>query len=374
MNVTKIIGVFCGLTLSSLYTTASAAPWKDEPIHQSSFELYGSLLYLQPTSTNLKYAVFVSGEQPYFQSWHYQAINPAYSPAFEIGLNYNFAALPYQASVSWLRLNTSDVSAKQASTNVSLSTVEFVAPAYEVGPPVFGIKRADANVKFNFDDIKINVGKLFTFTPNIQARVFGGVNIIHINQKLTTVFSDMAGALPTAYSYALAPDPAFVFETQNDSKYLGAGPDLGLNVQYTAYRGFGFVGEVLGSLTAGTNKVVDNFNSNSSRLIALGYGPTQQQITTPDATQLVAGFDGKLGVFYNYSGPYVHNLTIEAGYRMALYNNAISEIDPGTLVQPGTVFLTPEFATGTMAINSTEASSHNFNFNGPYLTFKLATA
>lgn len=373
MNVTKLVGAFCGLTLSAVYTASFAVPSKDAAISKSSVEVFGSLLYLQPSSNNLRYAVFVSGTQPYLQSWHYQAINPAYSPAFEIGLNYNFAHSPYQASVSWLRLNTSDSAFKQGSNDTNLSTVEFVVPAYEVGPPVFGIKRAEGNVKFDFDDIKINVSRLFEYSANLQARVFGGVNILRLNQKVTAVFSDYAGETPTPYSYALPPDPAFVFQTQNISKYLGAGPDLGLNVKYNAYRGFGFVGEILGTVTAGTSKVVDQFNSNSSRLIALGLGPTHQQITAPDSTQVVAGMDGKLGVFYSYSGPYINNLTIEAGYRMAFYNNAISEVSPSSLVQPGTVFITPEFATGTMAINATDARSRTFGFNGPYLTLKAST-
>jgi hypothetical protein len=342
---------------------------------KSSTEIYGGFLYLQPSTNNLRYAVFVSGQQPYFQSWHYQAIDPSFSPAFEVGLNYNFARDPsYQASLSWLRLNTSDSASKQAAQGTDLSTVEFVAPPYEVGPPVFGIKKANSNVKFEFDDIKINASKLLELGAGVQARIFGGVNILHLNQQITTVFSDYQGTPPTPYSYTLPPDPAYFFQTQNVSKYLGAGPNLGLNVQYNAYRGFGFVGEVLGTLTAGTNKVVDNFKANSTRLMVLGIGPTQQQITSPDLTQVVAGFDGKLGLFYTYSGVHIHHFTIEAGYRMAFYNDAISEVSPNTLVQPGTVFITPEFSTGTMAIGSTVTKHQNFGFNGPYVTLKLATA
>ena len=374
MNVTKLVSVFCGLSLSAVYSGAFAGLSKDAAISKSSTEVFGSLLYLQPSSDNLRYAVLVSGQQPYYQSWHYQAINPSYSPSFEVGVNYNFAASPYQASVSWLRLNTSDSSSAQASQEVTLKNVEFVVPAYEVGPPVFGIKRADSNVQFDFDDIKLNVSRLFEYSSNVQARVFGGVNIIRLNQKLTTVFSDLPGALPTPYSYALQPDPAFIFETQNRSQYTGAGPDLGLNVAYNAYRGFGLVGEILGTVTAGTNKVIDQFNSNSSVMMASGIAPTHQRITSPDSTHVVSGVDGKLGVFYRYSGDFIHNLTIEAGYRMAFYNNAISEVSPSSLVQAGTIQSTPEFATGTMAINATEARSRNFGFNGPYLTLKMATA
>lgn len=372
MNVTKLISVFCGVTLNCIYPTAYAELLKNDSVSNSSTEFYASLLYLQPSSDNLKYAVFVAGQQPYSQSWHYQEIHPNYSPAFEIGLNYNFAQSPYQATVNWLHLDTSNRTFKQASQNTDLTTVEFVAPPYEVGPPVFGIKRADSTVKFAFDSIDINADRLFEYGSTVQARVFGGLNVLRINQTLSTVFSDYAGSPATPYSYALPPDPLFMFQTQNVSKYLGVGPDLGLNVQYAVFHGFGLIGELSGTLTAGRISVIDNFISNSARLNALGLAPSYQAVTTPDVTQVVTGFDGKLGLFYNYSGQRINNVTIEAGYRLAFYNNAIADVNPATLVQPGTVFITPEFATGTMAINSTDARSRNFSFNGPYVNLKVS--
>lgn len=374
MNSTQLMGVFCGLTLSCFNAGAIAAPLKEAPIDTKKLDVYASLLFLQPASNNLKYAIFVSGQQPYQQSWHYQQITPDYSPAFELGFNYYMPASTSLFSVNWLHLNTKDSSFKQASQGTDLSTVEFVAPSYEVGPPVFGIKRADSQVKFNFDSVELNVGRLFEYSANLRGKVFGGLNVLRINQKLTTVFSDYAGSPPTPYSYALPPDPLFFFQTQLASNYLGAGPDLGINIQYEAYRGFGFIGEIIGTLTAGRVSAVDNFNSNSSRLVALGLSPSHQAVTTPNATQLVTGFDGKLGVFYQYKGQQIDSLTIEAGYRLAFYNNAINEVSPTSLVQPGTVFITPAFATGTMAINSTEARNRNFSFNGPYATLKLAIA
>ena len=136
------------------------------------------------------------------------------------------------------------------------------------------------------------------------------------------------------------------------------------------------IGEIKGSLTAGRISVVDNFLSNSTRLTQLGYAPSYQAVTTPDVTQIVTGFDGKLGLFYTYSGQYFRqyfdSLIIEAGYRLAFYNNAIADVNPATLVQAGPDNMTPEFATGTMAINSTDFRSRNFSFNGPYLNFKVA--
>jgi hypothetical protein len=340
--------------------------------NKSSF--YIGLLYLKPYSNNLKYATFVSGIQPYYQSWHYQEINPNYHPAFELGFNYAIPNTSYSATMNWTHLNSNDTSYKQASTNTDLTTVEFVGPPYEMSPPVFGIKRVDSKVNFNFDSVLLNGSKLVEFGPQVQARFFGGINLLQLKQTVSTTFSNYAGSPPTPYSYPLPPDPSFSFQTENVSKYFGAGPDLGMSVRYKTKSGFGVMGEFLGVLTAGTIQAQDNFTSTSARLTTLGIGTSRQQITSPDTTQVVMGADAKLGIFYNYQGKNIPDVTIEAGYRMASYANAISTITPSTLVQPGTVITTPEFATGTMAIVSTDARSRPFNFNGPFLNIKIAIA
>jgi len=345
-----------------------------EPFSYKKSFFYIGFLYIQPSSDNLKYATFVSGTQPYYQSWHYQEIKPDYHPAFELGFNYAVPCTVYSAGGNWTHLNSNDTSSKQASTNTDLSTVEFVAPPYEMSPPVFGIKRADSKVNFDFDGVLLNVAKLVEFDSHLNARFFGGIDILKLNQTVTTTFSDYAGSPPTPYSYPLPPDPSFSFKTENTSKYVGAGPALGMNVQYKIGSGFGILGEFLGLLTAGTIKTEDDFTSTSARLTEIGIGTSHQQITSPDATRVVFGADGKLGVFYTYQGIAIPNLTIEVGYRMATYVNAISTISPNTLVQPGTVVTTPEFATGTMAIVSTKNTSGAFNFNGPFFNVQIAIA
>jgi hypothetical protein len=370
MRAIRFVNVVCALTLNCLYTSASA----DLPLEVASrkkIDLYAELVYLQPSSENLKYAVFVSGDQPYHQSWHYQSIDPAYSPGFELGANYYLAQIPVLSTLSWLHLNTSDSSFKQASENTDLTTVEFVAPAYDVGPPVFGIKRADSTAKFNFDSVELKGSKLLLKSNKFKAKLITGVNVLHVHQNVTTVFSDYAGSPATPYSYALPPDSLFRFETRNISKYWGGGPEFGLNVRYSAYQGFSLVGQLIGSITAGRRSVVDNFYATSTRLANLGISPSYQAITAPNSTEVVSGFDAKLGLLYRYLGKKMRHFSIEAGYRFALYNNAIGEIDPDSLVQAGTVAITPEFATGTMAINSTDARSGNFTVNGPYARLKV---
>lgn len=366
----KWIHAFCTLLLASSSTLVSAAEYQI-PVNEGDLSFYASLLYLQPKSSNLKYAVFVSGNQPFSQSWHYQAVNPAYSPGFELGLNYRFPQSMYSASIDWLHLNTHDSSSKQASTNTDLTTVQFVAPAYDVGPAVFGIKKGASTAKFDFDSIELNVGKQFNFAPFFQAKLFGGINILRIHQTITTTFSDYAGTPPTTITYGLPPDPFFNFQTKNTSRYLGAGPDLGINAQFKSCYGFGVMGELVGTVTAGTIKVEDDFDSSSRLLILAGLNPSHQEITSPNMTQIVPGVHAKLGLTYNWLWRNTLDLSLEAGYRIAYYIDAISDVNPATLVQAGFSVLTPEFATGTMAIQSTDTRDRPFGYQGPYVTFTV---
>jgi hypothetical protein len=356
------------LTATPVFASAATDNMADND--KTSFHL--TALYLQPYSNNLKYAVFVSGTQPYHQSWHNQSINYGYSPAFDLGFNYAFTQSPYGLSVDWLHAGTSDSSSKQASTNQTLTTVEFVAPPYDVGPGLFAVKRADSTVKNNFNSIEINIGRVFAYGEHIRGKLFGGLNVLSISQNLTTTFSDLRGYPEiTGQAYALPPDPSFYFQTKNTSDYLGLGPDLGFNIRYVASNGLGLVGQMLGSLTAGSMSAQDNFTSASRRLILLGINPSQQSITAPNSTQIVPGFDSKLGAIYSHAWLNV-NLALEAGYRFAYYMNAISGISPQTLVQAGTNPTIPEFATGTMAINSTATFNSPFSLSGPYLEFTVS--
>lgn len=331
-------------------------------------------VFLQPNSNNLKYAVFVAGNQPYNQSWHNQQIDPGYSAGLQTGLLYAFANSDYNASLDWLYFTSNDSASKQANRTLDTATIQFVAPPYDVGPAVFGIKHASSSVNNKFNSVGLNFGKWIGLNPHFQARIFGGLNFLNLNQTITTVFNDYAGALPVAtQAYGLPADPSFSFQTVNQSKYLGAGPDLGFNVKYEASNGFGVAGALTMMLTAGTMSTSDTFTSTSMRLSALGINPSTQAITAPSSVQVVPGMDSKLGVMYSHKLSNVVNVAIELGYRFSYYWDVISSINPDTLVQPGLTFAIPEFSTGTMAINSTTSGSSGFSLQGPYfnITFDL---
>ena len=328
-----------------------------------------SWLFLKPYSSNHAYASLVSGTQPYYQNWHLQVVNPNYSSAFEVALQSNILENILSGSASWLHFNSNDSNNVQGNSTLNDKNIAFVGPLFEMSPPVFGIRRADAQLKYNYDDINLNLEKLFSNKTNMLGKLIGGLKVLSIKQTFTTVFSDLVGALPTPYSYALSPDPSYTFQIQSISSFIGLGPDLGLNGEIEIGYGFSLIGNAMGSLSVGTSSIQEKFQATSERLTNLGIGTSYQQITTPNKTQLIPGFDGKLGVAYKFEKKQSHHFKIEAGYRLLSYINAISTTAPQTLVQPGTEIATPEFSTGTMAIVSVTQQDRPFNLNGAYITF-----
>ncbi len=367
----KIINMALGCILCYSNSQLVVASEKKDIENANHSNIHVSLLYLQPNSNNLDYAYWVSGLQPYYQNWHAQKLDPNNAPMFDVGFYYAFPDSTYGALLDWMHLSTTSKGFKQATQNTDLTTLEFVAPPFEMSPPVFGIKRADAKVKFNFDNIEMNFSKNFNYGSRLRTKISGGIDVLRVGQTLTTIFSDYAGAEATPYSYALPADPSYSFQLLSKSKYVGAGPDLGLSVEYDLIYGIGLIGKAIGSLTAGTTNTKELFTSTSARLTTLGIGTSHQQITTPNQTQVVPGFDGKLGVYYHYKAKKRANITIEGGYRLLSYLNAITTIRPNTLVQPGTTQATPEFSTGTMAIVSIVKENSPFNLNGAYVDFTL---
>lgn len=343
--------------------------YADEQANQVAINL--GWLYLKPTSNNHTYAYYVSGTQPYNQSWHAQAINPSHSSAFELGLEYIFQDNKLGLAGNWVHLHSTDSANKQGNQTLEVANIEFVAPPFEMSPPVFGIRHAEAQLSYNYDDFMVNLEKILTTPTWMHAKIIAGIKVLRLKQTMDTTFSDLVGAEPTPYTYPLTPDPSFSFEIQSISNFIGVGPDLGLTAELEILKGLSVVGAAFASLNVGTTSIQENFTSTSQSLTQLGIGVSEQQVTTPNKTQIVPGFDGKLGLRYQFKSLHNLNTTLEAGYRLISYINAISTTNPQTLVQPGQNPSVPEFSTGTMAIVSMTQQDRPFNMNGPYLELKL---
>ncbi|MDR3501194.1 MAG: Lpg1974 family pore-forming outer membrane protein [Legionella sp.] len=335
-------------------------------------DVSGAWLYLKPMSNNHTYAYYVAGQQPFYQSWHAQSINPSYASSFELGVVYHIKESTFTGSVDWIHLASNDSASKQGNQTTDFTHVAFVGPPFDMGPQVFGIRQADAKLKYNYDNVAINLEKVFSLSDGwLSAKVMAGVNILYLQQDMSTTFSDFVGAT-TPLTSPLSADPNFLFNVHSTSTFTGAGPDLGLNSQLALFNGLSIVGAAFGSLNVGTVSIQEKFSATSTPLRQNGIGLSQQQITTPNKTQVVPGFDGKLGLMYRIKTQQLPNFSVEGGYRVIAYMNAISTTTPQTLVQTGTTPGLPDISTGTMGIISASQQDRPFNLNGPYVALKLS--
>jgi hypothetical protein len=247
----------------------SQAAWYSPP----RFELSGSLLFLQPGAGNLEYGTLVSPLPIATPNWSNQSLAPNFSAAFRVGARY----IPNESNdieFNWTHLNTT--------TNASFSAgpTQMVGPPYLIGPEAALYKIANGNVQFAYDSVNFDGGHTFCAECSFQLRVFGGVEVARIGQNLTGMFQ--------------SPDASASSANTTNSLFTGAGPRLGMKVQY-ALGNFQFIGEVAGAGLIGTSQSRINFSTTSPAL-----GGNNQSLTSPNATQVIPSVDARSATAYAF--------------------------------------------------------------------------
>lgn len=321
-----------------------AAPFEiNIPSLAPGFEFSGTGYWLQPTASNVYYSVLTTPLPIPSPSWRNKAIDHKHSWSYGLVARYIFPCSGNDIRLSWDYLNTTD-----SNTTVASNT-QFVAPIYEVGPPGGQIRAISGRIKFNYDVINLDAGQFVNIgCRHIQLRLFGGLSGVYIKQEFNNVYRDNG--------------PTFVVHEENDSKYTGVGPRFGVDTTYYLGCGFGVVGHIAGSLYVGKLESDTHFTSVSNALAALGIPVNHQRISADDTTQVVPSLDAKLGLNYAYQLCNT-TLTVEAGYFVASYINAINQFHPSSVVTA--------IELGTVAVATMGQTHSNFGVNGPYITFSV---
>jgi hypothetical protein len=314
---------------------AEAATWS--PPHH--FEVSGSLLFLQPGSGNLEYATLVSPLPLPTPNWANQSLSPGFSPAFSVGLRYIFNE-SNDTRLNWTHLSSS------ASASVVGAPGQMVGPPFEIGPTASVYQIGHGNVSFAYDSINLDAGHTFCADCAFQFRVFGGVGFARINQTLKGSFESLDG-LTTA-------------SNTTSSLFTGAGPRLGLKGQY-AVGNFEFFGEAATAGLIGISQTRIDFSANSTAAPGLAQ-PNNQSLTSPNATQVVPGFDAKLGTAYAFTPGSYGQFKVEVGYQAAIYMNAVNQYALSQVAVP------PAPASVGVFLATAEHLRNTFTTHGPYLT------
>lgn len=340
-----------GFVLSNILMTMTLQAYAGEMGNvkevSHNLELAGGVVVLQPTVTNLDYAVLGIPLPVQSPNWDVSAVAPDYSAGFYIEGRYWFNSKKNDIRANWTRLTTNDSDATFAGNN------EFVVPLFQAGPSAGQSfnnpsQQAQTNAQFHYNVIHVDAGQYFAYGQNMQLRLYGGVSGAQIRENLSTTFQDYA--------------QTYFLNSTNNSKFTGVGPTLGLSGQYALPYNLGIIGEISASGLIGTLDSVTNYTSSSPQLAASGITTNYQSISPRNVSQLVPSLEGKLGLNYHFS---LNNMTwfIEAGYEYSTYFNALATYNPSTVFG--------EVNLGTIALSSLNKWVSNFSINGPFAGLRV---
>jgi hypothetical protein len=307
------------------------------------FEVSGSLLYLQPGAGNLEYGTLVSPFPLPTPNWNNQSLSPNFSPAFNFGLRY-ISTVSDDIQANWTHLNTT------ANSSFAGGPGQMVGPPFEIGPTASVYQVGHGNVSFTYDSVHSDAGHTFCADCPFQLRIFGGAEFARISENLNGTFQSLDGLTSASNT--------------TNSLFTGAGPRLGMKGQY-ATGNFQFFGEMAGAALIGTAQSRINFSANSTVAPGLAQ-PNNQALTSPNETQVVPGFDARLGTSYTFPPSIYGQFKIEVGYQAAVYMNAINQY---ALTQ---VSVPPSPASVGVFMATANHLQSTFTNQGPYLTASWA--
>ena len=147
---------------------------------QHNFAISLTGLYLNPTASNMTYAVHTEPLPAPAPSWTQQSVKPSFSPAFNLGLQYIFDDQVNSVSLDWLYLTTKDSASDSATGTAS------VAPTFYFGPGAQALRGSDASstVRFDVSDVRLVFNHLFNIGDHIQLTPYAGLGVGYLKQEI----------------------------------------------------------------------------------------------------------------------------------------------------------------------------------------------
>ena len=340
------------LASATLFICCSTTFAASAPVPNSRFAVSLTGLYLQPTASNLEYAVYTEPLPLPAPNWSQKSVSTSYQPAFNLGLQYILSDQVDSFSLSWLHVDTNDSSSFSANG----TSVSSVAPPYYFGPLAQRLLGSSAKGKanFNVEDVNLAYNHLFKLGRHLQLQPFIAIDTAYLKQYLEDNYQGT-----TSDSNNNTTGRKYSITSYNTSKFTGIGPQLGLNARGLITAHFSIVAKLAVSVLVGTMKSKTTFDSYDST--AGNTTPTTTSLADQSETQVVPAFNSKLGLSYVIPFKSGSTLGLEAGYLFAIYVNGINQVVPTALV-PGA------FNNGSIAIETSAQTQSDLGLNVPYLS------
>ena len=355
------IGLLLALLISSVSYAESTFEneQKPAPIVHQPFEVYLSspdytfdaqvtALILQPTGSDIYYFAHAKPLPLTTPNWTVGDVKTDYHFGFDLELAGIFHTLNTNLSVNWEHFFSSD------SSEASFPNDEMVGPFFVIGPDASTYISTKGKAQFIFNEINSRYGTEVSFGNRARSNFFTGVGYTYLKQSLTSEYFSSNNT-----------DSRSI---QSESSFSGAGPQVGMSYASKIFKGLYLTGDASASFLVGTLKNSTTYKSFTPLLTPLGITPPNTQTTgVDDRIQVVPAIDGQLGLSYIQSFCKNYMVSLEAGYRVQVYFNAIQTTDMGSEVP---INSQAESEVGVFA-RSFERNISNYAMAGPYISLKF---
>lgn len=340
------------LSTIALVLGCSAAYASDDasviPTQEPGFALNITGLYLQPSASNLEYAVYTTPLPLPAPNWEQESVSPGYSGAFDLGLQYNLMNGTENVKLDWLHFSSNDSDGVDSAPNTS------VGPTFYYGPlEQFLLNTgATSTVTFKLDNGNLVFGHLVNLTNNIQIEPFAGFSAVYLRENIDNSYW---GKDPVTGPYA--------HSVETKSNYAGFGPRLGIDGSYFITKRFAITESIAGDLLAGyVHNSTDfvSWTSYTGGSAPHNNTPAYTSMANQKTHRIVPEVDAKIAMLYKV--PLKNSeLTLQTGYMYMVYSDAINEVLPSSLV-PGS------WEEGSVAIIGQSQTESNLSLDGPFFS------
>lgn len=315
-----------------------------------TFNGYYRALWLQPTASNLCYGAEADPLPAPTPNWKIHDINTDYNYGYEVGLGAIIHDRNTKLKLSWSHFTSSDSNTK------SLSSQDMIGPLFEIGPDSTPYNSARGRVNFDYDYACIDYGILVNFGCHLLSNFYLGISGAKIKQELVSKFVNPNGTIRRTI--------------KTPSRFMGIGPQFGVESQYSICRNFKLFGEASAALLVGGLSNHTTYKSYSPALANLGITPPNEQKTkVHHRTGVVPAFEGRLALGYTFKFQCLScaDFDLEAGYKGSIFINAVQTTNIGSEV------LTPPVLPDTVGVyaRTFRRDVSNFALAGPYVSLNV---
>lgn len=333
------------------------------PCLRPGWEFSGGFLWLKPGADNLGWSTVTTFLPLPNPQWAVQTLTPAYQPGYTFGARYVFPANGKDIRVNWEHLHTRDSSY----VPVPNTATQWISPFNQTGPStsedpnqvgIFHFKSAAGQVAFGYDMVNLEVGQTVNLGRSTQVRLLTGLSWALLQEQLITTFYNDPNIDPQPPVIAPGNQALSSISLNNTSSFSGLGPRLGLTTLHNLTHGFSFVGGISGAILGGWMRPAEySFSA------VLTNNVNSESIRSRTVTQIVYETDAKLGLNWLRQLRGGSLLTLESGFKAAVFINPFSTYETSTNVLPLDI--------GSLSTNSMRHTPSNFTLNGWYANCSL---